>query len=244
MVFGRNINGKTFTFGVSGLLRQSNVVIWDRETESWWQQGTFEAIVGTMTGTKLEVLPAQVVSFRDFKAAFPQGTVLPGLKVAYNPYYRYDSQDSPSSFFTGELDRRLHAKERVIGVQVGDEVRAYLFQELAKEWVVHETVGGKSIVIFYEPDTTSVLDDTDISQSRNVDAASVFVPRVGDHDLSFDFIDEAFVDRQTGTTWDILGYAVDGPLKGERLPPLFHTQSFWFYWAAISEETTIYQGSR
>ena len=85
VVVGRNINGKTFSFGVSGLLRKSNLLMWDKETESWWQQGTAEAIVGTMTGTKLETFPTQIVAFRDFKADFPQGTVLKGPRVEKPP---------------------------------------------------------------------------------------------------------------------------------------------------------------
>ena len=200
-----------------------------------------------MAGTRLETLPSQVVSFRDFKSAFPQGTVMLGHlspgNYNYNPYYGYDSGDRPSGFFTDELDTRLRATERVVGIQFGGEVRAYPFEELAKDRVVNEMVGGKSIVIFYEPTAISPLDQTIVSDSRSVGAASVFLPSVGDQDLTFNVIDGAFLDRQTGSTWNILGQAVDGRLKGQRLQPLFNMQSFWFYWAAISPETTIYKSS-
>ena len=241
MVFGRNINGEILTFAPSGLLRHSNLIMWDRETESWWQQGTLEAIAGTMAGTKLEGIPVQVVSFRDFKAAFPNGTVLGGFLAPsnYNPYTYYDSSNSPF-LFSGQVDQRLRATERVIGITIRDDVRAYPFQELAESRVVHETVGGRSIVIFYEPTTISTLDESSIPDSRSVGAASVFIPHAGGQDLVFSVTDGALVDRETGSTWDILGNAVDGPLKGERLAPVFHTQSFWFYWAAIHEETTVY----
>ncbi len=234
MVFGRSINGKVFTFAPSGLLRQSNLVMWDRETESWWQQGTLEAIVGTMTGTRLNTIPSQVVSFIEFKAAFPQGTVLGGgafASSAYSPYYGYDTSDTPF-LFKDALDRRLPAMERVVGVQS------------AEDRVVQDVVGGKSIVLFYEPATLSTLDHTYISESRSVGTASVFVPRVGEMDLEFQFRNGVFVDRQTGSTWNTLGYAVGGPLEGQRLPPFFHTQSFWFYWAAIHKDTQVYSRSR
>ena len=97
MVFGRNINGTTYNFAASGLLRQSNLVMWDQETESWWQQGTAEAIVGTMTGTELDTIPARTVPFHDFKATFPMGTVFKGPlgQNTYNPYPSYDTREAP-----------------------------------------------------------------------------------------------------------------------------------------------------
>ena len=200
--------------------------------------------MGSMAGTKLEFIPSQVVSFRDFKATFPQGTVLGGdlLGGDYNPYSGYDT--SYPFLFDDLADKRLLATERVVGVRSVSKVRAYPFQELAKDRVVHDTVGENSFVIFYEPAAISALGNIRISQARSVGAASVFVPRADGQDLTFEFIEGAFVDSQTESTWDILGQAVDGPLKGERLPPFFHIQAFWFYWAAISEETTIYESSQ
>ena len=95
-------------------------------------------------------------------------------------------------------------------------------------------------MIFYEPTATSPLDNSDIRSSRSVGSASVFLPRIGKQDLVFKFTNGRFVDLQTGSTWSILGIAVDGTLKGGELLPLIHAQSFWFYWAAINEDTTIY----
>ena len=240
MVFGRNISGETFTFGVSGLLRQSNLIMWDRETESWWQQGTAEAIVGQMTGAKLELLPVQIVSFRDFSSAFPQGSVLkgPGDTYNFNPYEGYDTSHKLAA------DPRLRATERVIGLGSGGTARAYPFTELAKARVVSETHIDEPIVIFYEPRTISTLDARKISESRSVGAASVLVPRLGGLELDFDYRDGAFVDTNTGSKWNMLGMATEGPLKGQRLLPRFHTESLWFYWAAINPETTIYESDK
>ena len=240
MVFGRNISGETFTFGVSGLLRQSNLIMWDRETESWWQQGTAEAIVGQMTGAKLELLPVQIVSFRDFSSAFPQGSVLkgPGDTYNFNPYEGYDTSHKLAA------DPRLRATERVIGLGSGGTARAYPFTELAKARVVSETHIDEPIVIFYEPRTISTLDARKISKSRSVGAASELVPRLGGLELDFDYRDGAFVDTNTGSKWNMLGMATEGPLKGQRLLPRFHTESLWFYWAAINPETTIYESDK
>ncbi len=236
MVFGRNITEETFTFGVSGLLRQSNLIMWDRETESWWQQGTSEAIVGEMAGAKLELFSFQIVSFRDFTSAFPRGTVLkgPGDTYNYNPYEGYDTSHKLFA------DPQLRATERIIGLGSGGTARAYPFTELAKARVVSETHEDDPVVIFYEPGTISTLDARKISESRSVGAASVLVPRLGGLELDFEYRDGAFVDTNTGSKWNILGMAIEGPLKGQRLPSRFHTESLWFYWAAINPETTIY----
>ena len=75
IVFDRTLDGVVHDFGVSGKLRNSDLIMWDRQTESWWQQFTGEAIVGELTGTKLTLLPASIISWVDFKAANPEGQV-------------------------------------------------------------------------------------------------------------------------------------------------------------------------
>ena len=240
LVFSREVDGKVLTFGVSGMLRQSNMIMWDHETESWWQQGTAEAIVGEMTGTKLDTVASQVVTWRDFKASFPDGKVLSkeGSIHGYNPYYGYDTS-FPFLYF-GPENARLPTMERVIGIALGTEARAYPYTELSKERVVQERLGERNVVLFYEPSALSTLGASQLTRARSVGTATVFVPRVADQDLTFEFRNGAFMDRETGSTWNILGEAIDGSLVGEKLPPLFHTQGLWFYWAAAFEGTSIY----
>ena len=244
VVNGREIDGKVFTFGVSGLLRHSDLIMWDHETESWWQQGTSEAIVGAMTGTKLELIPSQVVTWRDFKAAFPEGKVLSkvGSTHGRNPYFGYDT--SYPFLFDGPVDDRLEMLERIVGIRLGGEIRAYPYEELAKDRVVQESVGGQSLVIFYEPSGLSPLDAGDLARSANIGTAAVFEPTAGERELTFEFRDGELFDKETGSRWNILGQAVEGALKGESLPPVFHTQAFWFFWAAsFGDTTTIYSSN-
>ena len=243
LAFDREVDGRVFTFGVSGLLRQSNMIMWDHETESWWQQGTAEAIVGTMTGAKLDILPAQVVTWRDFKAAFPDGMVLAvdTETHGFNPYVGYDS-GLPYLYYGGpELDSRLPVMERVVGIRAGGVVRAYPFTELAKDRVVQETVGGQRLVLFYEPRGLSNLDTFKLEEARSVGTASVFVSRVDEMELAFEFKDNGFEDRETGSRWNMLGQAISGPLGGEALPFFFNNQGLWFYLAASQENITIYR---
>lgn len=245
VVFERRLQGNVYTFGVSGLLRNSDLVMWDHETESLWQQATGEAIVGELTGQGLSLLSSSIVSWKDFKASFPEGEVLSqdtGYYREYgrNPYSGYDTSPFPF-LFTGELDPRLAALERVLGVTIGGESVAYPFLVLAELGVVNDSVGGKKIVTFYFPGAVSPLDERVIETSREIGSAAVFYPTVEDKTLTFEWSEGQIVDRETSSSWNIFGRAIDGSLKGQELEPVIHGTHFWFAWAAFNPDTIIYQ---
>ncbi|MFQ5826590.1 MAG: DUF3179 domain-containing protein, partial [Dehalococcoidia bacterium] len=209
VVFERRLDGKTYTFGVSGLLRNSDLVMWDHETESLWQQATGEAIVGELTGQLLDPLPSAIVSWKEFKTAFPQGEVLSqntGYSRAYgvNPYGGYDTSLRPF-LFSGEPDPRLPALERVIGVTIGGESVAYPFPALARLGVVNDTIGGKKIVVFYSSGTVSPLDKSSIEKSREVGSAAIYDPAIEGRTLTFEWREGRIVDRETSSSWNIFG---------------------------------------
>src|SRR5919106_1809145 len=99
VVFDRRVEGRELTFGTTGNLRKSDLVMWDRQTESWWQQLNAQAVVGELTGTRLEVLPSQTLSWADFTAAFPEGDVLSRDTGSDRPYGAnpYEGYDDPRS---------------------------------------------------------------------------------------------------------------------------------------------------
>ena len=104
VVFDRRVDGRVLEFGVSGFLRNSDLIMYDRQTETWWQQFAGEAIVGELTGTRLEPIPARLESFAHFRERAPDGLVLvpaPGMARGYgiNPYERYDSRSHPYEFY-------------------------------------------------------------------------------------------------------------------------------------------------
>ena len=95
VVFDRVVDGRELTFGTTGNLRRSDLVMWDRQTESWWQQFSGEALVGELTGTTLDIVPSQLISWGDFIERFPQGEVLTretgnARNYGMNPYQGYD----------------------------------------------------------------------------------------------------------------------------------------------------------
>ncbi len=248
IVFDRRLDGIIYDFGVSGNLRNSDLIMWDRQTESWWQQLTGDAIVGELTGKRLTFLPAPMISWADFKAANPQGQVLSrdtGFRRSYgeNPYVGYDRADIPPFLFQGDLDGRLQPKERVAAVAIGDAAAAFPFSILEKERVVDYIVGGQDLVVFFKPGTRSALDGLLIGDSREVGATGVFDSNLDGRKLTFRAEGDTFVDNETGSVWNILGQATEGQLAGTQLMPIIHANHFWFSWGAFKPDTKIYQGA-
>ena len=247
IVFDRTLDGVVYDFGVSGNLRNSDLIMFDRQTLSWWQQLTGEGIVGRMAGQKLRFLPASITSFADFRAAYPNGKVLSretGFRRAYgqNPYAGYDRADNPPFLFKGDTDGRLLPKERVVAVTIGDVDAAFPLSILEKEQVVNYTVNGQDLVTFFKSGTTSALDRYSIEESRDVGSTGVFDVHLDGRKLTFRAEAGGFVDNETGSLWNILGQAVAGPLSGKRLTPVLHGDHFWFAWGAFKPDTIMYQG--
>jgi hypothetical protein len=245
IVFDRTFEGQVLDFGTTGKLRNSDLIMYDRQTETWWQQFTGQGIVGEHAGQQLAFLPSQVISFADFAAEFPEGQVLarPPLGRSYgaNPYTSYDSTDWPF-LFGGEIDGRLRATERVAGVVLGEIVKAYPFSQVAAAGTVNDETAGIPLVVFHKEGTASALDAGAIAEGRDVGSVAVFDRRVGERTLTFTAEgDGTFVDAETGSRWNILGEAVAGELAGERLAQLLAFDHFWFAWAAFHPTTKLYQ---
>jgi hypothetical protein len=247
VAFSRRVDGRTLSFGTTGNLRNSDLVMYDRQTESWWQQLTAEAVVGKLTGTKLEVLPSQILSWGQFKRVHPGGLVLSrntGYERPYgqNPYAGYDQPNSAPFALSGRSDPRLPPKERVAAVQTeqGSAV-VYPFSRLERDAPVNDQVDRRPVVVFFDPRVGSALDAPEVSLGRNVGAAAVFSRHLGGRTLAFEQGEEpgTFRDRQTGSTWDMSGRATDGPLRGERLAQVPSDDQFWFALAAFFPKAEI-----
>jgi hypothetical protein len=179
LVFDRRVRGRTLDFGTTGNLRNSDLVMYDRQTESWWQQFGGDAIAGSYTGAELDLLPAHIVGWGEFARRHPDGKVLSrntGSERAYgrNPYPGYDDVDSPPIFSTPNArDRRLPAKERVVFIERGDDTIAVPFSVLAKRKLIRVEAGGEQLDVRWLPGVRSALDDGEIASSRTVGSAEV-----------------------------------------------------------------------
>jgi len=187
LVFDRRVDGRELTFGTTGNLRNSDLVMWDRQTESWWQQFTGEAIVGGLTGERLEALTSQTVSWKDFREKFPGGDVLSrdtGFDRDYgrNPYEGYDRPDDQPFLFDREADDRLPAKERVAAVFVGDDAVVVPFSRLRASPVVDLEVAGTPVVVVFKSGVASALGRvTDRGLHRRRNQRRVQPPAQGSH---------------------------------------------------------------
>ena len=246
LVFDRRVGGRLLDFGTSGNVRKSDLVMWDRQTESWWQQITGEAIVGDLTGTRLKVIAAQILSFSDFQDAYPEGLVLsretgiyPAGTYEVAPYAGYDREGGKPFLFNDDADPRLPPLERVLTIEIAGEAIAYPFSELRSTPVINDLVGGREVVVFYTGGTLSPFAGTAAAPRRPIGSTGVF-DRVADGlSLTFTASDGVIVDDQTGSAWSILGEALTGPLVGTKLEPIVHGNHFWFAWAAFRPDTAV-----
>ena len=241
LVYDRRVDGETLRFGVTGNLLNSDLIMWDDATESWWQQLTGYAIAGEYSGRRLAFVTSQMISFGVFRERYPQGKVLQGPLGAYgrNPYVGYDSSATPF-LFRGAPDARLHPTERVLGAEIGALPVAYSFALLREDRVVNDRVGDVDIVVFWQAGAASALDQSDIDASRDVGMALMFERRLDNgRTLRFFHDGDGFVDHETGSRWSILGEAVAGPLVGARLRQTHAATHFWFAWAAFHPATRL-----
>jgi hypothetical protein len=232
-------------FATSGMLYNSNLLMFDSHTSTLWSQLGGDGNVGTLTGTKLLRYPAQVMSFADFKNAYPEALVLSketGFQRNYgkNPYLGYDVAGEPAFLFDGEVDGRLPPKTRVVTLEHEGETVAYPFDILQTEHVVNDTVRNKPITLFWQAGTASALDKQLIADSQDVGSVGVFSRDAAGQTLTFTWKNETFVDEETQSVWNLAGEAVEGSLKGTKLAPIIHDNTLWFAWAAFKPETKIF----
>ena len=249
IAFERRLDGQVLDFGTTGRLRRSNLIMYDRQTETWWQQATGEGIVGKHTGRQLTFVPAAMISWKDFKEAHPDGDVLSretGHNRDYgrNPYTGYDDVERSPFLYDGpETPDALPPMARVVTIELNDEAVAYPFDLLQEVRVVNDSVGDVPVVVLWAPGTASALDAGSVAEGDDVGAATTYSRQLEGKTLTFALDGERIVDEQTGTEWDVLGNGMSGPLADQELEPVVSINHFWFSWAAFKPETRIYSGA-
>jgi hypothetical protein len=202
LVFERVVDGRVLDFGTTGKLRNSDLVMYDRQTESWWQQFTGEAIVGAMTGRHLRLIPSRLESFDRFRRRFPQGQVLipnnPNARnYGRNPYVGYDATGQRPFLYDGSLPDGIEPMERVVAVEVvPGRHEAWVLTLLQRGGAIESA----NLFLQWQPGQASALDKSSIPAGRDV--GNVIVQkRQGDelvdvpYDVTFAFVFHAFRPR-------------------------------------------------
>ena len=221
VVYSRELDGQTLLFGNTSALYQSDLVMFDHQTGSYWFQVLGEAIVGEMTGKRLTPLPAVTASWSEWKRLRPDTRLLIsdggapfGERYSYNPFWDVLMNVDLGMFrfpvSRDKLDDRLGAAEIVITAEVNNSVKAFPLNRIG-EAAVNDRVGGEPVVVFSRRTT-----------------GSAFLATVSGKRLTFHFKDSLFIDQETGSTWSALGESVAGSLQGTRLTPVPSRRAFWF----------------
>jgi hypothetical protein len=242
IAFDRRVAGRVVTFGTSGKLLYSNLVMYDRQTRSLWPQLAGQAVAGVLTGTRLTAYPVQTVTWRDWLAANPRSWVLSrhtGYDRVYglNPYSGYDQPTSQPFDLDNAADTRLPPKTRIVALTTGEPV-AITLDALTSRRVVQLTQAGQDIVVWALPGLRSALDTPDITSGRATAATGAFAAHWHGRLLHFTAHGNTF-HTETGSHWTVLGRAVSGPAAGDHLQPVPYLDTFWFAWAAYQPHTHI-----
>ncbi|NIP61520.1 MAG: DUF3179 domain-containing protein [Nitrosopumilaceae archaeon] len=227
-VFERTVNGQTVEFGTSGKLYNSNLVMYDRMTDSYWSQALGTAIKGELTGTVLKKVPFDVMRWADWKNQEPDTIVLTrdtGFLRSYStdPYGSYYTE--PRIMFPVEnKDDRLPLKDLVVGFNHLGNYVAYPQQAVESKKVINDMVGGKNILV----------------TSLHQDNVRIFDRNVAGKSLEFEYTDGRIIDKSTESEWSYEGEALSGPMKGITLKRLPIEPGFWFNWVAFHPNTAVY----
>ena len=233
----RTVDGEPTVFGVSGYLWKSDLVMYDRATESLWSQIFATAIRGEKTGTELELTPSTFASWGEWQDSHPETSVLlpppesgtitgrTSRNYEQDPYAGYES--SRRIGIGGEAsDDRLHPKTIVLGVTGDGAAKAYPLDAVSAAGVVNDTIGGRPIVVTVAPD------DTLVAYERRVRGQTLRFDTGADGDL-----------RAGGSRWQPLtGVATGGPFEGAQLRRANdRSPMFWFAWAEFNPASAIYR---
>ena len=234
IVYGREIDGELYTFGVSGKLIMNALVMYDHETRTLWSQFLRKGVKGPLAGVELEVIPVTQTTWAAWKELHPDTLALRKFSSGRDSYSGYYRSGSAGVIGESNRDDRLGRKELVLGVVVDGATKAYAFRALAAQLVVNDSLGEQDVLIYFDNST---------------DTALAFDRRVAGRSLTFRLdgapagVSTVLIDEETGSRWQAFtGRAIEGELQGETMKRLLSHLSFWFAWTDWNPQTELYAG--
>lgn len=232
-MFSRRVEGRVYTFGVSGKLWKNGLVMYDHQTETLWSGVTGEALQGPLTGQRLTIRAAvPKVRWHDWRTAYPRSQVLTVHGVQARDEDVYASYHTSQRTGLGppqHTNAQLRPKDLVMGIRIGEQARAYPLALFTHTPIITDQVAGKDLVVYRDAAS---------------EASAVYERQVDGQLLAFKPgpMWTLLEDTTTGSTWDIVtGTAVAGPLTGTRLHRVPHHNSYWFAWVDFYPQTTLFQ---
>lgn len=238
-------NGEQFELGVSGLLFNNNLIMYDRrDNNTLYPQIAYKGVEGSRRGERLKLMPVVETSWATWKLMHPNTMVVARgtydlSRYSLYPYGDYRTNDDfflfplttslaqNSNFFTPQF----RPKERVLGVRLEEEAKAYPFSTMGFQAVINDQVGGVDIVVAWDSEY-----DVAIPYAREVDGQILT--------FESDLTDSGLFnlrDLETNTLWDFTGRAIEGELVGKRLTQVPAHNSMWFAWVTFWQNTDVWQ---
>jgi len=227
-VFERIIDGQEIEFGTSGKLYNSNLLMYDRLTESYWSQALGMAVKGKLSGYKLNLIPFDVITWGDWKTLHPDTQVLTTdtgyiRSYATDPYGSYYT-DPRIMFPVEHRDDRLQPKEIIIGFNQDGIYKAYKQNDIESNVLINDSIGGVPIML------VSLFSQNSRSFERTLDGKV----------LDFVYIDNKIIDTQTNSEWNYSGLSISGKYEGKQLERMPINPGFWFAWVAFHPDTELF----
>jgi len=222
----RMINDKKTTFGVSGLLYNSNIIPYDRATNSNWSQLLLKSVNGNLKGTTAKTHNLFETTWKTWKEMFPSSKVIStstGYNRNYGNYPYGDYKTSKNLIFpVKNKDNRLHEKERVLAVVINEKAKAFTFQKNSQGNIVStDTFQGEKLVI---------------TKNTSANFMVAFKSVLNGKELNFEAVQNQFpviLKDNEGTAWDVFGRGITGPQAGEKLETVPQMMGYWFAFAAF-----------
>jgi hypothetical protein len=229
--WGRILEEDETTFGVSGLLYNSNLIPYDRKTGSNWSQIRLECVNGSLIGVDAVILPLVEMPWKTWKKLFPGSMVIStetGHSRSYGSYPYGGYKTSNSLIFPAiPADDRLHPKERVLSVVQGSSARVYQFENFGEGLtLIQDEFKGINLIIVGIKDEYMVALNAETKDNKVLEFSAG--------------VEEGTLVDQEGNEWNLFGTAVSGPRKGEQLKPVKSFMAYWFSIGAFYPDAEIY----
>lgn len=229
LAFDAVVNGERFEFGTSGKLWNSDLVMYDRKTSSYWSQIQGKAIVGELSGMTLKMLSLELAKWNDWKRVHPNTLVLSRefecsrynlfckRDYTYNPYQSFESDPNSAGIGVNFVDRRLNAKAIIYGVVIGNTIKAYEENAVKEASLLNDVVANEPVLVLWDDSLSTVK-----IFNRTLDGERI------------DFAFDGAIKDSRGNAWS--RETIESTL--ERIPTFGH---YWFAWVAFYPQTDLYK---